>query len=95
MHAMATIQISQQTTMGKAEFQEAIDQAFATLNDMYNLSGSWNSDTEYSISGSGIHGTVTLRENSVNVTLSLGTLLLPFADTIKRMIATALKDRLK
>lgn len=81
--------------MGPEEFREAIDQAFATLNSMYNIGGLWTSDTEYSISGAGLQGTVTLRTDSVNVSLVLGALLLPFAGTIKRMISTALKDRLK
>lgn len=89
------IQITHETTMSAPEFRDAIDQAFSTLSEMYNLKGTWESDVLYSISGASVEGFVTLVGNHVEVSLTLGNLLVPFAGTIESMIATALKDRLK
>ena len=90
-----TIELSHDTTMEVHEFKEAIDQAFKTIEDMYGVTGTWTSDTVYEITGSSIHGTVCLANQQVLVKLTLGLLLLPFASTIKSMVTTALKDRLK
>jgi putative polyhydroxyalkanoate system protein len=90
-----TIEISHDTTMDVQEFKYAIDQAFYTIEDMYNITGLWVSDRVYEISGNSIQGSVRLVDQKVLVNLTLGLLLTPFAGTIKSMIATALKDRLK
>jgi putative polyhydroxyalkanoate system protein len=90
-----TIEISHDTTMDVQEFKEAISQSFNTIEDMYNVTGLWIADTIYELSGTSIQGTVRLVNHRVVVKLTLGLLLIPFAGTIKNMVATALKDRLK
>ena len=90
-----TIEISHDTTMDVPEFRHAIERSFNTLEDMYNITGLWIADTIYELSGTSIQGTVRLVNHKVVVKLTLGLLLMPFAGTIKGMVATALKDRLK
>jgi putative polyhydroxyalkanoate system protein len=90
-----TIEISHDTTMDVPEFKYAIDQAFYTIEDMYNITGLWVSDRVYEVTGTSIQGSVHLVSQKVIVKLTLGMLLIPFADSIKGMVATALKDRLK
>lgn len=90
-----TIEISHDTTMDVQEFQEAINQTFKTIEEMYNVTGLWTADTAYEITGSSIQGTVRLINHKVVVKLTLGLLLLPFASTIKGLVTTALKERLK
>jgi putative polyhydroxyalkanoate system protein len=90
-----TIEISHDTTMDVPEFRYAIERSFNTLEDMYNITGLWLADTIYELSGTSIQGTVRLVNHKVVVKLTLGLLLVPFAGTIKGMVATALKDRLK
>ena len=95
METTKTIEISHDTTMGIPEFRHAIDQAFQTIEDMYNVTGLWVSDRVYEIQGTSIQGTVCLANDKVIVKLTLGLLLIPFASSIESMIGTALKDRLK
>lgn len=90
-----TIEISHDTTMDALEFRHAINQAFQTIEEMYNITGLWVSERVYEISGTSIQGTVCLVNKKVVVKLTLGMLLIPFASTIESMIGTALKDRLK
>jgi len=90
-----TIEISHDTTMDVPEFKQAIDQAFHTIEDMYNITGLWVSDRAYEIQGNSIQGVVILGNSKVIVRLTLGMLLIPFAGSIESMITTALKDRLK
>lgn len=81
--------------MDVLEFRHAINQAFQTIQDMYNVTGLWVSDLVYEIQGTSIQGTVCLASGKVIVKLTLGLLLIPFASSIESMIGTALKDRLK
>lgn len=90
-----TIEISHDTTMDILEFRHAINEAFRTLEDMYNVTGIWVSDRAYEIQGNSIQGCVIFGNSKVVVRLTLGMLLIPFANSIESMIATALKDRLK
>jgi hypothetical protein len=81
--------------MDVPEFKDAINQAFRTIEDMYNVTGLWTSDRAYEIHGNSIQGCVILGNSKVIVRLTIGLLLIPFASTIEGMITTALKDRLK
>jgi hypothetical protein len=95
MEAAKTIEISHATSTDVLEFRHAINQAFQTIQDMYNVTGLWVSDLVYEIQGTSIQGTVCLASGKVIVKPPLGLLLIPFASSIESMIGTALKDRLK
>lgn len=89
------IQIAQKTTKSAPEFRKAVDEAFVTITEMYNVTGAWESGTLYSLSGASIEGFVMLVDGYVEVSLTLGALLVPFSKTIESMVSTALKERLK
>lgn len=90
-----TIEISHDTTMDIEDFQDSIGRSLRTIEEMYNVTGTWLSETVYEIRGSSIHGTIKLIGSKVIVKLTLGMLLVPFASTIEGLISSALKERLK
>ncbi|WP_421349511.1 polyhydroxyalkanoic acid system family protein [Aeromonas veronii] len=92
--ALSTIQISRQHPLGLAAARIAAEAIAADMSESYQLDCEWadEEETELRFRGSGVHGTLTLDEDTLE--LHLGLMLLPVRSVLEQEILDYVDNRL-
>ena len=82
-----TISVSHRSQLDLEKTRAALQTVFLGLKDRYGIDGHWASAKLLSISGPGIKGSVVISDrNDVTISVSLGSMLAPFAMLIENHI---------
>jgi len=89
-----TIELSQQTTLPTNKVRSAVSDVFDELKTKYTLTGSWESDSLFIISGEGFVGRLEVLQDGVSLSLSLSGMLSLFSGMIESQLKDTLADKL-
>lgn len=90
-----TLYIFQQSTLDQASTRKALNETINNLKDRYGISGEWKSERLLAITGQGVSGMIDISsKGEIVISVSLGTLLSPFAPMIENQIIDQLAKNL-
>jgi putative polyhydroxyalkanoate system protein len=92
---MPKIDLSQSHALPIAEVRRRVDEVKGELESKYGLACKWDSDTQMSVSGKGVTGTIKVQPAVVAVNLDLSFLLSPMKGKIEERLKTQLAAKLK
>ena len=94
--ALSIIQISRQHQLGLAAARIAAEAIAADMSESYQLDCEWadEDETELRFRGSGVHGTLTLDEDTLELEVHLGLMLLPVRSVLEQEILEYVDQRL-
>ena len=91
---MSHIALSQSHTKSIDELRTLIEQMAVKMEQRYQLVSHWQGEREIQLERSGVHGSIVIDEDEVQVTIRLGLLMSPFKHRIRDEVAKALREKL-
>ncbi|WP_042011474.1 polyhydroxyalkanoic acid system family protein [Aeromonas fluvialis] len=94
--ALSTIQINRQHPLGLAAARLAAEAIARDMSESYQLECEWidEEETELQFRGSGVHGTLTLKEDTLALDVHLGLMLMPVRSVLEQEIVDYVDNRL-
>ncbi|MEV3831365.1 poly(3-hydroxybutyrate) depolymerase [Aeromonas allosaccharophila] len=94
--ALSTIQVSRQHPLGLAAARLAAEAIAQDMSASYQLDCEWadEEETELRFRGSGVHGTLTLDDDTLELEVHLGLMLLPVRSVLEQEILDYVENRL-
>ncbi|MCF3099115.1 polyhydroxyalkanoic acid system family protein [Aeromonas australiensis] len=86
--SLSTIQVSRQHPLGLAGVRLAAEALALDMSERYQLACEWldEEETELLFRGAGVQGTLTLDEDTLQLDVRLGLLLLPMRNVLEQEI---------
>jgi putative polyhydroxyalkanoate system protein len=75
--------------LGREEARRRVDKVIGDLQHKYPLTTAWLDDDHLSLKASGVDGEVAVKEDAIEVTMTLGFMASMFRDTIENEIDSA------
>lgn len=93
---LSTIQVSRQHALGLAAARLAAEAIAQDMGESYQLDCEWinEEETELRFSGAGVQGLLTLGEDTLDLQVHLGLMLLPVRSVLEQEILDYVKHRL-
>ncbi|MGH1409984.1 MAG: polyhydroxyalkanoic acid system family protein [Aeromonas sp.] len=94
--SLSTIQISRQHPLGLTAARLAAEAIAEDMSESYQLDCEWadEEETELRFRGSGVHGTLTLDDETLKLEVHLGLMLLPVRSALEQEILDYVDNRL-
>lgn len=93
---LSTIEVHRQHPLGLSAARVAAEAIAQDMSESYQLDCEWadHAQTELRFRGSGVHGSLTLDENSLQLEVHLGLMLLPVRSVLEQEIIDYVDQRL-
>lgn len=86
---MADIHVVRSHALGREEARRRVDRVIEELQQKFPFTTAWLDDGLLSLKASGVDGEVAVRDDAVEVTITLGFMAAMFKDTIEGTIHSA------